>query len=586
MEKQHPDPDRAATLSRVTRRSFLERAGAVAAFGLSSAPSSFAKAQATPPSSSAGSTFLDLLRVPDQAAAYESLDRPLPLEHSGSEWRGSGVEVSARLAGGEVAITLSAPGVRLKYLHLRWNALVATDLVALGDHWERSYGDLGWRPIIPERVMPWYFATWDGSSCHAYGVKTSARSLCFWQLDPQGVSLWLNTANGGQGVQLGRRELLAAEITTRAGSPGEDPTHALHAFCRQLCSQAALPAPPVYGCNDWYYAYGKNTAQQILRDTGYIAGLSAGNAVRPFSVIDMGWADGSPAFPSMARLAEEIHQSQVRPGIWIRPLQAPAGASPALLLPDARFGSRRQRTRERAYDPTIPESQQIIAGKIRQLVEWKFELVKHDFSTYDLLGQWGFEMGADPTLPGWSLHDPGRTNAEVLRDLYRLIRGACAPGTLILGCNTVGHLGQGIFDIQRTGDDTSGRQWERTRRMGINTLAFRLPQHQSFFVQDADCVGLSPAIPWQLNRQWLDLLARSGTALFISPGEGSRGAGQALAIRQAFALAASGGAAALPATWRQQSTPEQWTVPGANAGAAATIRYDWCSPGGAYPFTV
>ena len=68
----------------------------------------------------------------------------------------------------------------------------------------------------------------------------------------------------------------------------------------------------------------------------------------------------------------------------------------------------------------------------------------------------------------------------------------------------------------RTGDDTSGRDWSRTKKMGINTLAFRSPQQGNFFDMDADCVGLTNAIPWSLNRQWLDLLARSGTPLFVS----------------------------------------------------------------------
>ena len=44
--------------------------------------------------------------------------------------------------------------------------------------------------------------------------------------------------------------------------------------------------------------------------------------------------------------------------------------------------------------------------------------------------------------------------------------------------------------LNRTGDDTSGRIWERTRRMGVNTLAFRLPQHNTFYHIDADCVGI------------------------------------------------------------------------------------------------
>jgi len=52
--------------------------------------------------------------------------------------------------------------------------------------------------------------------------------------------------------------------------------------------------------------------------------------------------------------------------------------------------------------------------------------------------------------------------------------------------------------------------------MGVNTLAFRMAQHNRFFAADADCVPLTGGIPWELTRQWLDLVARSGTALFVS----------------------------------------------------------------------
>jgi alpha-galactosidase len=228
-----------------------------------------------------------------------------------------------------------------------------------------------------------------------------------------------------------------------------------------------------------------------------------------------------------------------------------------------------------------------VLAKVKQVVEWGFDLVKHDFSTYDLLGRWGFEMGAEPTTPGWSFHDQSRTNAEIILDLYQRIRESCHKDTLILGCNTIGHLGQGFFDIQRTGDDTSGRIWERTRRMGVNTLAFRLPHHQAFFVQDADCVGISANVPWEKNRQWLDLLAHSGTALFISPGEGSRVAEHAQAIRQAFQLAAAGGDGARPTNFLNESTPQTWITEGkTKSSAPGQLHYDWCKGTGAFPFAV
>ena len=36
---------------------------------------------------------------------------------------------------------------------------------------------------------------------------------------------------------------------------------------------------------------------------------------------------------------------------------------------------------------------------MREATGWGYEMVKHDFSTYDLLGQWGFEMGPNRRCP-------------------------------------------------------------------------------------------------------------------------------------------------------------------------------------------
>jgi alpha-galactosidase len=254
-------------------------------------------------------------------------------------------------------------------------------------------------------------------------------------------------------------------------------------------------------------------------------------------------------------------------------------------MPDLRFGDQRSRAKELAYDPTIPEGLEKVLAKVTQVVDWGFELIKHDFSTYDLLGRWGFEMGADPTLSGWNFHDRTRTNAEIILDLYRSMREKCQRDTLLLGCNTVGHLGQGYFEIQRTGND-NGHTWEKTRRNCVNTLAFRLPQHQTFFVQDADCVGVSAAIPWEGNRQLLDLLAHSGTALFISPGEGSRVPDHALAIQKAFQIAAAGVDGAQPVGALHESTPETWTVEKAGQDSGKQeLQYNWCMKTGAFPFS-
>ena len=68
-----------------------------------------------------------------------------------------------------------------------------------------GYGDLEWRGLVAERVMPWYFLAHDGKATHGYGVRTQPGAFCFWTVDAAGVSLWLDVRNGGAGVALDGR---------------------------------------------------------------------------------------------------------------------------------------------------------------------------------------------------------------------------------------------------------------------------------------------------------------------------------------------------------------------------------------------
>ena len=195
----------------VTRRSFL-LAGAAVAGGMTVIP---AAGQRSPKPSS----FIELQRAPDGVTAYSSFSRTMPagripLQPTGVQWRGGQIVVETAVEQNALVLTLAAPSTPVAVVHVRWRSQVTPGLRALGDAWERSYGELGWRDLIPERVMPWYFATHDGEACHGYGVKTDAAALCFWQLDPEGVSLWLNVANGGNGVELGPRRLTMATVVS------------------------------------------------------------------------------------------------------------------------------------------------------------------------------------------------------------------------------------------------------------------------------------------------------------------------------------------------------------------------------------
>jgi alpha-galactosidase len=518
-----------------------------------------------------------ILRVPDSiSASTESANLVLQPDVSGA-WENGGVRVvtdldsdSAGASRLQVEVQSKAP---LRWLQLFWRGSFSAGTRFLGDAWERGYGDLEWQSGSPERALPWYFLACDGENTAGYGVETRANALCQWKISAEGITLFLDVRCGGVGVELGQRTLFVAAIR-EVQSAQASPFAVSQDLCRLLCASPRLPKTPVYGGNDWYYAYGNNSRATILRDSQTIGELAPNIPNRPFMVIDDGWQEsrhsrngepwpwnGGPweqataQFGDMKSVAREMKERGVRPGIWFRPLLS------QLDVPQSwRFAPRAQNLAEGLpLDPSVPEVLDLVAADMRRFRDWGFELVKHDFSTYDIFWKWGFDFGDSPaSSESWSFADKSRTTAEIIQSLYQTMREAAGDEMLLLGCNTIGHLGAGFFEIQRTGDDTSGREWERTRKMGVNTLAFRMAQHDAFFAVDADCVGLTNEIPWNLNRQWLDLLARSGTPLFVSADPNALGDAQKSALREAFALAATPQAVAEPLDWLDNICPTTW----------------------------
>lgn len=326
-----------------SRRDFLSQAAMAAAGASLTAPVVSALDQTRPPVSSSTPGFIDLHRQPDLVTALTT-DREQQLSAAaGGTWSSGGVTVTATDVSGATRIQLSASSVGIKRLHLRWRGRVSDVSRVLGDAWERGYGDLEWRGLVPDRVMPWYVAIDVGTATHAYGVRTGSRAFCYWQVDAQGISLIADVRSGGVGVQLGERTLDVCDVVTRAGRAGESSFAAIHAFCRQMCANPRLPAQPVYGSNDWYWAYGKNSAATVIADAQHVVELSPTGGNRPFAVIDDGWQPvrgkdktdvgmwnrGNEKFPDMPGLAADVKRAGARPGIWIRPLQATAATPDA-----------------------------------------------------------------------------------------------------------------------------------------------------------------------------------------------------------------------------------------------------------------
>jgi len=112
-------------------------------------------------------------------------------------------------------------------------------------------------------------------------------------------------------------------------------------------------------------------------------------------------------------------------------------------------------------------------------------------------------------------------------------------------------------------------EWSRTRKMGVNTLAFRAMQHGAFYAADADCIGVTDKIDWRLNAQWLDVVAKSGTPLLVSIDPKTATTEQKKAIASAFAIAAKEQPLLQPLDWLNSQTPAEYAFGG------ETKRYHW-----------
>jgi alpha-galactosidase len=531
---------------------------------------------------SGNASLPDILRAPEAVSVYTEKLR-VPLKRTGTRWTGAAIEVMTEPRtspqGAELSVTLAAPHDAVLRIGLRWNGPVPSSWKFLGDHWERSYGDLEWRGMVPHRLMPWYFLASDGSTTQGCGVKTGCASIACWQVDPAGFTLWLDVANGGAGVELGERKLEAATVVVHSSVSGESPLAAARTLCRRMCEKPRLPSSPVYGGNNWYYTYGQNlSAKALLRDSDLMTELAPSGPNRPFMMLDMGWEPspegagptkrGNAGFPDMPGMVAEMKKRGVRPGVWIRPLLSVAKLpEPWLLKGEQAAGG--VKPPFVVLDPSVPEALAYVEQRVHGLSTWGFDLIKHDYSTFDITGRWGFQMGPELTAAGWHFADRSKTTAEIVSGLYKAIRRGAGSAQLI-GCNTIGHLGAGLFEMQRIGDDTSGREWPRTRKMGVNTLAFRLAQHNTFFAADADCVAVTKDVPWELTSQWLDLVTRSATPLFVSADPAVIGKRERDALKAAFAIASRPQHGLEPTDWLRTTVPEHWRGSGGE-----TVDYHW-----------
>ena len=504
------------------------------------------------------------------------------------------VKVEAFLQNEQLHVDLTADETPVKYISLRWNFAEGEKrgetVKVYGDVWERSYCNLEWRGIVADRMMPWVCAVSNGSDqnrdysgryTECFGVKTQPGALCMWQYDTAGVTLWLDVRCGGMGVILKNRRLAVCDVLF-----GEyrdmSAFDALKDYYKQLCDEPLTVDHKVYGTNNWYYAYGDTSHEEIIEDTRLLMEACGELENKPYIVLDDGWQKNrcdapwnilrEGKFHDMKALAEEMKAMGARPGLWIRPLS------------DQNYEVTDQDCDMRSacnplyLDASHPETLKYVGNLINMICDWGYTLIKHDFSTYDIVGFWGFQRDKEFAKDGWTFYNRNKTTAEVILDLYRVIREASKGRALVLGCNVIGHLAAGLVHLNRTGDDTSGREWERTRKYGVNALAFRMLHHENFFLADADCIGIMGQIDWKMNREWMTAVAYSGTPMFVSPKPGVMSEEETRELKEAYRVNSIQEDVLVPLDWMENVTPEKWLLNGEEK------RFNWYEQAGIKAF--
>ena len=471
--------------------------------------------------------FPSVLRLPDSDFGATEAS---PIRFEELSTRCSDVKYEYEVNDGVARVTVYPSGFPVKYLKLRFRGELSFVDKVYGDTWERSgkEAELEWRSISRSRMMPWFCYLVGDGQMMCYGVKTGANCFASWVIDAHGVTLFLNLTNGAGGTDL-KEPIVACELVELLGEKNEDAYKVASRFSAMLCDKPKLPREPIFGVNNWYWAYGKISYESVMEETDHLMRMCKGTRHRPYMIIDDGWQlnrtygegyyIGGPWLPNerfsdMAKTAEDIHKKGAKAGIWFRPL---------LTLGDVPEEAKLQAFPSGGVllDPSHPYTLERVRKDAATLRGWGYDLIKHDFSTMDFFGaapltayKCSYELYKRQKQP----FDKTKTNAMIIKELYKAIQDG-AGETDVIACNAIGHLCAGIHTIYRTGDDTSGRSFEWTVRNGLNTT-MRLPLNDTLYRADPDCAAFTETVDASFNLDFLEMCALTGmtTLASVTPG--------------------------------------------------------------------
>lgn len=460
----------------------------------------------------------------------------------------------------------------VKCLKLRWHGDFSKIQSVFGDQWARAdltRVPLEWKCIIPFRPLPWFCIARDREATLCYGVKTGCDCFAFFQLDTHGITLYLNLMSGAAGTDV-KESFTACVVTETACQGNESVYDTVRRFMAMLCDKPVLPKEPIFGVNNWYWAYGDISRESVLREATYLQELSHGTHHRPSLIIDDGWELnrtyfdnnffylGGPfkycndRFGDMQEVACRIAEKGIRPGLWFRPLLT--------------LGPLPQEAQLRVFghgvvlDPSHPYTLERLESDSATFRQWGYEVIKHDFTLSDVLGEdyspASKRMGT-MFADNKCFYDKTKTTATIIKNMYKAIQRGAGDADVI-GCNVVGHLSAGIHSIQRIGEDTSGRCGEWTIRNGVHSF-MRLPMNNTFFRADPDCAAFTEYVDPELNMDFLELCALTGVTTIASIVPYSLTDAQMTRINEIFHMADQNTHAYGIANYENTTIPELFT---------------------------
>jgi alpha-galactosidase len=343
------------------------------------------------------------------------------------------------------------------------------------------------------------------------------------------VSAFLGGAVLGPGQ---RRQLHRVEVT---GVEEGQASELLEGWARRVgeAGSARIGAPYQVGWCSWYH-YFHDVSESALRDNLALV------HDWPFQVFQLDdgyqaaigdWLVTNERFPStLDRLAADVRDAGVTPGIWLAPF---------LVAPDSEVARRHPE-----WIAVHPSGRPLVGmvnpgwgGPVLTLDTTRPEVLDHVETTAAALVEAGYpylklDFTYAPSLDG-VFADPTRTPAERVRAGMEAVRRGAGPDTFLLGCGLPLGAGIGVVDGMRIGADVAPwwevqpDQWHppgyaevepATRHAWVNTLT-RSFMHRTLWLNDPDCLMLRATeteLSAEAARSWALAVGISGGMALVS----------------------------------------------------------------------